>query len=106
MEVTINAIVETYSLGQLVAAAEPLINSACGCTADATYDLIMLFGPGGFAGTAYLPGTWSRYRGSATRHVSTMLHEIGHNIGLHHANELSDATSTDLIGECESALSL
>ena len=26
MEVTINAIVETYSLGQLVAAAEPLIN--------------------------------------------------------------------------------
>jgi hypothetical protein len=53
-------------------AANPLLN---GNDPDTLYDLVMVFQPGGnFAGTASVPGTFSRYRGVATTSISTHLH--------------------------------
>jgi hypothetical protein len=51
------------------------------------YDLIMIFQPGSaFAATAFLNGQVSRYRGETTTHVSTHIHELGHNFNLQHSN--------------------
>eukprot|EP00966_Prymnesium_polylepis_P127580 2950611-Prymnesium_polylepis.3 len=47
-----------------------------------------------FSATAYTPGTYSRYQASAITWM-TFCHEVGHNLGLHHAG----ATKTTGIWE-------
>jgi hypothetical protein len=71
-----------------------------GTSPASLFDHIMMFHPGtSFSGTAFRPGQWSNYRGSAVGHVSTQMHELGHNIDLSHAGDLSDSTPT--LQECE-----
>jgi len=56
-----------------------------------SYTRVMMMLPGNeFRGTAYLPGTFSQYEGSGGISWTTMAHELGHNLHLHHAGACYD----------------
>jgi hypothetical protein len=89
IRVVVNTDVSAATLQATVNAVIPVVDTALGdVDSGQTYDLVMIVQPGtAFAATAYVGGTFSRYRGTTTTHVSTHMHEMGHNFGLKHSNE-------------------
>jgi hypothetical protein len=109
IQVVANTYVAGSKLVDTMNTVMPALNAKLGgAGAESTYDLIMLILPGeDFVASAFVGGTVSQFGGGATTHVSTHMHEIGHNFRLAHANENGEEydDTTGVMGYATSAKS-
>lgn len=86
--------VTNSSLNEVVSHVRPLLEADPRVDPEAEFDHIMIFQPSlsTYLGTAFLNDHWSRYGGGCVTGFDCQVHEIGHNLGLHHSNHPSSSS--------------